>query len=91
MAKRRAARRDSLETVIPSATGRSGASITKPGGACSAAAAVTAMEICAVSGVSCRKVGGKTAFAEITYRISQRAARHPSLAPSIPTSGPYHS
>jgi hypothetical protein len=32
-----------------------------------------------VSGVSCRKVGSKTAFAEITERISQRAARPPDL------------
>jgi hypothetical protein len=84
MAKRREARHDPLEMVFPTAHCPIGASITKPGGACLAAAAVTAMEICAVSGVSCLKVGSKTAFAEITERISQRS-------PGLPTSGPYQS
>jgi hypothetical protein len=56
MAKRREARHDPLEMAFPTAHCPIGASITKPGGACLAAAAVTAMEICAVSGISCRKV-----------------------------------
>jgi hypothetical protein len=76
MAKRRAARHDPLETVIPTAHWLIGGIDYKIGGACLAAAAVTAMEICAVSGVSC---GSKTAIAERT----QRAARPPAWLPRI--------
>ena len=73
MAKRREARHDPLEMVIPTAHW--------PIGGALAAAAVTAMEISAASGVTCRTVGSKTAFAEITERISQRAARPPAWLP----------